>query len=126
VPWVGGAGAGTGRGAREVVVAVAPFAGGAGLGAAGAGAVIANVATSASAADVLSPTVRIRLAPAAWRRRPGFRAEALDGARAAARSALALRSSFIASVIVLVRTVVVLALGTVAVVLPRLRGRTVL
>ncbi len=96
------------------------------MGTAGAGAVIAKVATMASAADVLSPTVRIRLAPAAWRRRTGFRAEVLDGARAAARSALTLRSSFIASVIVVLGTVVVPALGTVAVVLTGFRGRTVL
>jgi hypothetical protein len=90
--------------------------------AAGAGAVIANVATSASAADVLSPMVRIRLAPAAWPRRPGLRSEVLDGVRAAARSVLALRSSFMASVIVVLGTMVVPALGAVAVVFTGPRG----
>jgi hypothetical protein len=111
-----GARAGTGRGAADLVVAVPPSAGRGAAGAAGAGAVIANVPTSASAAAVLSPAVRIRLAPAAWRRRPGFRPAVLDGERAAARSALALSSSFISLVIVVVGTVVVTALGTVVVV----------
>ena len=120
--WGAGAGAGTGRGAGDVVVVIPPLAGCGAVGDAGADWVIANVATIASAADVLSPTVRIRLAAAAWRRRPGLRPEVLDGVRAAARSALALRSSFMASVIVVLGTMVVAALGAVAVVFTGPRG----
>ena len=114
--WGDGAAAGAGRSAGDVVVAIPPLAGCSGVGDAGADSVMANVATIASAADVLSPTVRIRLDPAAWRRRPGFRADVLDGVRAAARSALALRSSLMASVIVVLGTMVVSALAAVAVV----------